>query len=133
MKLNRTQQWIRDQDEDALIYDGLDAAVIGMGHRCGQPPTVVYDHDRIVRALVERDLVTEEEAVEWIDHNIIGGWIGERTPIVMQRLYRAPRRQRTVNEEIVRLRSALEKIAENKDEPNARDFAVEVLHRGPRL
>ena len=41
MKLNRTQQWIRDQDEGALIYDGLDAAVIGMGHRSGQPPTVV--------------------------------------------------------------------------------------------
>jgi hypothetical protein len=130
MKLNRTQQWIRDLDEDALIYDGLDAAVIGMGHRCGQPPTVVYDHERIVRVLVERDLVTEEEAVEWIDHNIIGGWIGERTPIVMQRLYRASRRRRTVNEEIVRLRSALEKIAENKDEPYARDFAIDALKNG---
>jgi hypothetical protein len=129
MKLNRTQQWLREQDEEAVIYDGLDGAVVGIGHRCGQPPVVVYDYDRIVKVLVERDLITPEEATEWIDHNIIGGWIGDRTPIVMQRMYRASRKQRVVNAEIARLRSALEKIAEMKDEPFCAEYAHDVLRR----
>jgi hypothetical protein len=133
VKLNRTQQWIREQDDAALVFNGFDAAVIGMGYRCGQPPVVVYDRDRIVRVLVEKDLMTEEEAEEFIDHNIVGGWIGERTPIVMQRMYRSPRRTRTTSKEISRLRSALEKIAENNDEPFARDFAIDVLHKGPLI
>jgi hypothetical protein len=131
--MNRTQQWIREQDDAALVFNGFDGAVIGMGYRCGKPPVVVYDRDRIVRILVEKDLMTDEEAEEFIDHKIVGGWIGERTPIVMQRMYRSPRRTRTTNEEICRLRAALERIAENNDEPNARDFAFEVLHRGPLL
>ena len=129
MKLNRTQQWLREQDEDAVIYNGFDGAVIGVGHRCGQPPVVVYDYDRIVKVLVERDLLTLEEAVEWIEHNMVGGWIGDRTPIVMNRMYRAPRRRRTVDAEIVRLRTALAHIAENRDEPYARDYAADVLAR----
>jgi hypothetical protein len=27
--------------------------------------------------------MTEEEAVEYVDYNIVGSWVGERTPIIL--------------------------------------------------
>jgi hypothetical protein len=45
---------------------------------------VVYDRGRIVRLLVERDGMTEEQASEFCSVNIEGGWLGPRTPIVVE-------------------------------------------------
>jgi hypothetical protein len=85
---NHTREWIAERDDEAVMFDGLDAAVVGMGVRCGQPAIVVYDRARILRILVERDGMTEEEADEFCSFNIEGGWLGERTPIVVEMLPR---------------------------------------------
>lgn len=131
MRRSHEREWIADRCEDALMYDGLDAAVVGVAHRCAQPTLVVYDGDRIVRVLTKRDGMTDDEAREWIAHNIVGGWCGPNTPLVLERLERRSRRRpRGSDAEVERLRRALERIAENKDEPLARDFAVEVLDQG---
>lgn len=66
-----------------LTADGLDAAIIGIGQRCGQPDLVVYDIHKVIDILVERDGMTHDEAAEFFDFNIGGGWHGEGTPIWM--------------------------------------------------
>jgi len=33
--------------------------------------------------MVEQDGMTEEEAIEFIDFNIVGAYVGESTPIIM--------------------------------------------------
>jgi hypothetical protein len=73
-----------------------------------------------------------DDAVEWIDVNINGAWIGESTPFMLEL---CPRRRRVMHvnasglEEISRLRDALSQIAANNDEPYARDFARDILAR----
>ncbi len=68
-----------DDEEDLLLADGLDAAFIGTGARCGQPNVAVYDKDKCINILAEN--MSYEEAVEYFNFNIAGAWVGEQTPI----------------------------------------------------
>lgn len=65
-----------------ILWTGLDEAFVGIGNRCGQPPVAVYDRARCVEAFVAQGM-TAEEAEEWLDFNVVGAWVGEQTPIVV--------------------------------------------------
>ena len=45
---------------------------------------VTYDYDKCVRILMERDKIDYDESVEYIEYNIIGGWHGDQTPILVE-------------------------------------------------
>ena len=64
----------------ALTADGLDDAIVGVGSRCGQPDLFVYDVEKVIEILVKQGMAPEE-AWEWFDYNIGGAWMGEGTPI----------------------------------------------------
>lgn len=71
--------------EEALLFDGpdYDEAIVGVTDE-GQ---VVYDYDKMVQILVERDGMEETEAIEWIEYNTIRALpYFENPPIVMNRL-----------------------------------------------
>jgi hypothetical protein len=68
----------------ALKADGLDDAVIGLGRRCGQMDLIVYDAEKILEILVQRDGMTYEEAREFYEFNIVGAWVGKGTPIFVE-------------------------------------------------
>lgn len=70
--------------DETLTIDGCDEAVLGFFERCGQPPVVVYDYGKL-RDVFTAQGMTEEEAEEWIDFNIVGAWLGAGTPAVMNR------------------------------------------------
>jgi hypothetical protein len=53
--------------EEAIQFDGLDYAIIGTTHE----GYFVYDYDRMIECFVEGGM-TLEDAVEWIDFNVIG-------------------------------------------------------------
>jgi hypothetical protein len=57
----------------------FDAAIIGVTERFGQEVTVCYDLEKLLGILVE-DGMTYEEAVEYYEYNIVGAYLGERTP-----------------------------------------------------
>ena len=46
---------------------------------------VVYSYEKCVQCLVERDDMSEEEAMEWIDYNTIRAipYMGENRPIMI--------------------------------------------------
>lgn len=67
-----------------LKADGLDEAIIGIGSRCGQKDLIIYDIDKVIWILMQRDGMTDEEAVEFFEFNIQGSWQGEETPIWMR-------------------------------------------------
>ena len=67
-----------------LKADGLDEAIIGIGSRCGQEDLIIYDIDKVIWILMQRDGMTDEEAVEFFEFNIQGSWQGEETPIWMR-------------------------------------------------
>lgn len=64
---------------DALFADGLDGAIIGVARRCGQPPLVAYSVTKCLEIFVAQGM-TEEEAEEFFEFNVVGAWVGPNTP-----------------------------------------------------
>jgi len=63
--------------------DEFDGAILGLGRRCGQPDLLVYDVDKCIEILMKKDNMTQEEAVDFFEYNIVGAWMGEGTPIFL--------------------------------------------------
>lgn len=65
----------------AVLWNDLDGAIVGIGERDGLA-VAVYSYDRMVAAFVDREGWTTEEAVEWVDFNIAGAYVGPGTPLI---------------------------------------------------
>ena len=65
-------------DEDILLADGLDEACVGYVERCGEPPIACYDKEKCLDILA-RDM-TDEEALDYFYHNVLGSHVGDHTP-----------------------------------------------------
>lgn len=76
-----------DSDETYLVADGFNEAIIGIAHpwQAGQQAVVVYDAEKCIEILMARDDCTYEEAVEYFEFNVSGGYVGEQTPIFVYR------------------------------------------------
>ena len=61
--------------------DGLDGAIIGVGQQFDKPDRLIYDYDKCVDILMTDQGFTEEQAIEWIEFNVKGAYVGEGTPI----------------------------------------------------
>ena len=73
------KQAIESLNPDAMLVDGHDEALAGYDTR----GRAIYRIEDIVRTLMERDGMTEEEAVEYFDFNIECAYVGQFTPIYM--------------------------------------------------
>ena len=74
------------EQDKTMLFDGFEKAFLGILRRCGQSiPIAIYDYGRCMDILMERDGMEEDEAVEWIEHNSIGAWVGEGTPAMLFR------------------------------------------------
>jgi hypothetical protein len=76
-----TPEEVAEYNEEALICDGFDEAIIGVAERINLGPVAAYSVEKILEILVERDDMTYEEAMEYFQYNIIGSWMGEYTPV----------------------------------------------------
>lgn len=71
-------------DEDLIFFDGLDAAIVGVGTTAGNPPRVVYDRQRCIEVLAEQlGPLAEEGAEEYFEHNVEQGYVGTATPLFL--------------------------------------------------
>lgn len=77
------QQYLEDMGESTLLLDGFDEALIGFAQRVGEELVAVYSWDKIIDVLVNDDEMTEEEAEEYAQFNIVGAWVGPKTPMVV--------------------------------------------------
>jgi len=64
-------------DEDILMADGFDEAVIGIETKTMR---VIYSVSKCIEILVEQGM-SEFEAIEYFDFNVSGSYVGEKTPI----------------------------------------------------
>lgn len=70
-----------ENDPKPLLFDGFEKAYLGMLRRYGHSaPVALYDYNKCMDILMERDGMEEDEAVEWIEVNMLGGYLGESTP-----------------------------------------------------
>jgi hypothetical protein len=68
-------------DAGILLADGLEQAFVGIGRRCGQPDVAVYAIGKAVEVLCRRDGMSAIEAIEFLEFNTIGAWVGATTPM----------------------------------------------------
>lgn len=73
-----------DMEEAPLLAIGFDDALIAIGTQGGHE-IAVYDHDKCLDILVERDGMDRDEAVEFMEYNVLSVWMGERTPVFIIR------------------------------------------------
>ena len=69
--------------EEAAIFENpdYDSAIIGVSH----DDRVIYSFEKMVQHLVDKDGMTDEEAIEYIEYNTIRAipYFGPKAPIVL--------------------------------------------------
>ena len=73
-------QW--EEFEDTVFYDEFDAAFVGFGWQFNVGPVAIYNQDLVMDILKARGM-DEEGALEYFSFNVIGAYVGERTPIFL--------------------------------------------------
>ena len=70
-------------DENVLLADGFEDAFVGIGRQFGNP-IAVYDREKCIEILMED--MSGEEAEEYFSFNVEGAYVGEQTPIFLERI-----------------------------------------------
>lgn len=75
--------WLEEANPEAIFWDGLDGAVVGYGGSFDQQ-VVIYSRCMILYVLMRDNDWKWEEAHEWYEFNVKGGYLGKQTPIVIE-------------------------------------------------
>jgi hypothetical protein len=67
-----------------MFADGFDAAILGVATRAAHPCVVAYDRQKCIEILMD-DGMSHDKAEEYFSFNTEGAWIGDRTPIFIER------------------------------------------------
>ena len=76
---------IIDLNPEAMLADGFDEAILGMCVQFGSEPVVAYDFNKCVEIIMERDGMKREEAIDFINFNVVGAYVGLSTPVFIMR------------------------------------------------
>lgn len=74
---------LKEEYPDVMTMDGYDDAIIGVVERIGLE-VVCYDLDKVIEILMKQGM-DEDDAWEWYQFNMVGAWVGEKTPVFLQR------------------------------------------------
>ena len=92
MHINHSQaEELAGVDPEILLLeprDVFDTAVLGYVERFGQETIACYDYDQVMDCLQKDMDMDHSSAEEWFSYNIIGAWVGERTPCFLFRTLR---------------------------------------------
>lgn len=80
-RAERIREKLAAINPDAVTFDGLEDALVGIGARHTMQPVALYSRSKILEVLL-RDGGTYEEAVEHFEFNIACLWAGEGTPLI---------------------------------------------------
>ena len=68
--------------DGVLLADGFEEALIGFGYQFNYP-VAIYDLKKCYNILIERDGMDDTEAMEYMDFNVLGAYMGDSTPIFL--------------------------------------------------
>ena len=74
---NNIRESITHINPDAILWDDMDDAIVGIS----DDGRVVYDINKMEHLIYDKDNMTFDEAVDWVDYNILSAHLGEFTPI----------------------------------------------------
>jgi len=76
--------YINEHAEGAVLLTGFDNCIVGVVEEFGGN-RVLYSKEKIIQKLMED--MSEEEAYEYFDYNIIGGYFGDQNPVFLSKLF----------------------------------------------
>lgn len=76
---------LAEENPEALTADGFEDAFLGIQRRFGATALAAYDYEKCLTVLQERDGMTRDSAIEFFDFNVIGSWVGDGTPVFIER------------------------------------------------
>lgn len=76
---SKEETWQLLEDEECLVADGFDRAVIGITF--GANARTVYSVAKIIDVLVNEEEMSVEDAIEHFEYNIAGSHMGDKTPV----------------------------------------------------
>jgi len=68
-----------------LLFDGFEKAFVGYAQQAGRTELAVYDYDKMLKILRDRDGMSGPEALEFLEFNTVCAWAGEGTPLILTR------------------------------------------------
>ena len=71
---------------DYITADGFEQALIGVGVQA-MNYVAIYDYDKCVKILMDRDGMSYDESVEYMDYNVLGAYVGTQTPVFLGENY----------------------------------------------
>jgi len=71
--MNKSKMRLADGFEDAFVGTTISAF--------GRKQVAIYDYDKCILILMHDNHMTEDDAIEYFDYNVMGSWVGEGTPI----------------------------------------------------
>ena len=90
------REYLDDNCEDAIIFTGCDSALVGVAKVIRENAFVdvaIYSYEGLVNHFKQEYLSdeenpisedeAEEQAMEWVDYNVAGGYLGIRTPLII--------------------------------------------------
>lgn len=79
----QVNEWLDENypEEEILLADNFIEAFKGIAVQFNKP-IAIYDRQKCIEILM-RDM-TEDEAYEYFEFNVIGAWVGESTPAFME-------------------------------------------------
>ena len=72
---------LEELNPDAIMYDGFDAALLGIVARCSTEPLALYDREKCIKILTDRGL-SWSDAEDYFCFNVEGCWAGPHTPFI---------------------------------------------------
>ena len=87
MKLN-TEEILEEMESinpDALKLDGFDDCIIGVCENC-KGSVLLYDKAKVIKKLMKRKM-SDEEAIEYYEHNILGTIFESGMPTFLLTIY----------------------------------------------
>lgn len=89
-RIDQIREWVAQWNEEALLADGFEDAIVGICERFGAVPVVAYDRDKCIEIIVARsdtngldDEEAYEEAAEYFEFNVAGSYVGDGTPVFL--------------------------------------------------
>jgi len=71
--------------DNTLYADGFEDALIGVGIQGGTHKAIaIYNIEKMEQILMDRDGMDWSEAVEFLNFNTLGAYVGEYTPIYLE-------------------------------------------------
>ena len=83
-KGERIRDILQDENPDFILYDGMDEALMGIYRNSVEDRSVgVYSYISYISILIDRNKMTEEEAVEFFDSNVERLYLGKQQPLII--------------------------------------------------